>query len=107
MWKDQDLEYFLKMSAHNLETAQESVGFDSIALAARLSSGQGVQALLVSLKVFESDLEEVRHLARQSEINYNKALTAAKSSTAMYSNLSIAYGIQALIWYLECQKRTG
>lgn len=107
MWKRQDLEYFRKMSAHNLETAQETVGFDRIAVAARLSSGHGVQALLMSLKLLEYDLEEVRFLAKQSEINYNKALTASDSSTAMYSNLSIAYGVQGLIKYFEHQQRTG
>lgn len=107
MWKEQDLEYFRKMSAHNLETAQEAVGFESIALTARLSSGQGVQALLMSLKVFECGLEEVQFLARQSEINYNKALTGGEKKSIMYSNLAIAFGIQAIIKYLEYRQRTG
>jgi hypothetical protein len=105
MWKEQDYEYFVKMSAHNLEVAQEKADethfSGSVALTAQLSAGQGVQALLMSLKVFECGSEEVRRLAQQSEINYNKAATGGEKKSSMCGNLAIAYGVQALIKYFE------
>ncbi|MCX6758532.1 MAG: hypothetical protein NTX14_02390 [Candidatus Nealsonbacteria bacterium] len=111
MWKEQDLEYFLKMSRHGLEVAQEMAAekkfSDSLALTARESGSQGIQALLMIFKVFECSFEEARYLAEQSEIYYNKAKTGGEKQSAMYGNLAIAYGVQALIMYFERQKRTG
>lgn len=108
MWKESP-DALGKSSVNHLKRAQEWNFPYYVSMEARLSSRLGIQALLESLKVAECGFEPARYFCEQSQINSNKAITVPghEKKSAMYSDLAIAYGVQALALYLEHQKRTG
>lgn len=101
MWSEQDEEYFLKTSKQELIWAREQEDRkhhpDAVALMARESGAHGIQALLMQLKVAEVEEE----LAELSEKYYRMARNKGGSVGAMWGDMSIAYGIQALLAYFE------
>jgi hypothetical protein len=83
---------------------------EAVTMHARKASESGIQALLASLGV--ASLDKAKDLVEESRKHYELAQRYDGTAGALYGNLSIACGVQALIIYFEYQdleqkKRTG
>jgi diaminopimelate epimerase len=109
MWKPQDEEFFRLSSREELvrakEKEKEKQHPEAVALSARESGIHGVQMLLMSFEVYESGSPDAKFLADMSKFYYDKAKNSEGSSGAMNGNMSIAYGVQALIERFSAGKR--
>ncbi|HOX30666.1 MAG TPA: hypothetical protein PLR75_06000 [Candidatus Pacearchaeota archaeon] len=109
MWKDQDEEFFRVTSREELlrakEVEQKKQHPEAVALYARESGIHGVQMLLMSFGVYESGSSEAKFLAGISKLYYDKAQKSDGDVRAMNANMSIAYGVQAIIGHFAAGKR--
>ena len=101
-----DRDYYSKIAPQHLEWAlqglKERKTAEYVAKNAREAAAYGMQVLLSDRKI--SELEQAKPYVDLSVDYFEKAKVCDGSVGAMWADLSIAYGVQALLIYEEYQR---